>query len=163
MSAILNAEPKPIDSKIPTPLRWTIARCLEKDAGAGYESTRDLYHDLRGQQEHLSDVFTSTEAPAPDVAVAHRSWWPKAAVAAIALALATARSGGLSSALTTSAATASLPWKCRGRIRASRCGLPMVKPSLTTPRLPECAKCSSGISIHRFRFSSPMEVPLRGP
>ena len=56
MSAILTAEPKPIDPKIPTPLRWTIARCLEKDAGARYESTRDLYHDLRGQQEHLSGV-----------------------------------------------------------------------------------------------------------
>jgi serine/threonine protein kinase len=91
MSAILTIEPKPIDSKIPTPLRWTIARCLEKDAGARYESTRDLYHDLRGQQEHLSDVFTSTEAPPTSesaAAATHRSWWPKAAVAAIALALA---------------------------------------------------------------------------
>jgi eukaryotic-like serine/threonine-protein kinase len=91
MSAILTAEPKPIDPKIPTPLRWTIARCLEKDAGARYESTRDLYHDLRGQQEHLSDVFTSTEAPVPrSDAAAHRSWWAKAAVAAIALSLAVA-------------------------------------------------------------------------
>jgi eukaryotic-like serine/threonine-protein kinase len=93
MSAILNAEPKPIDPKIPTPLRWTIARCLEKDAGVRYESTRDLYHDLRGQQEHLSDVFTSTEAPLAPEAVAaagHRSWWPKAAVATIALSLAVA-------------------------------------------------------------------------
>jgi serine/threonine protein kinase len=95
MSAILNAEPKPIDSKIPTPLRWTIARWLEKDAGARYESTRDLYHDLRGQQEHFSDVFTSTETalvPKAPAAAGHRSWWPKAAVAAVALSLA---GGGL--------------------------------------------------------------------
>jgi eukaryotic-like serine/threonine-protein kinase len=97
MSAILNAEPKPIDQRIPTPLRWTIARCLEKDAGARYESTRDLYHDLRGQQEHLSDVFTSTEAAlAPEAAAAagHRSWWPKALGAALAL-LAVVAGGGV--------------------------------------------------------------------
>jgi serine/threonine protein kinase len=94
MSAILTAEPKPIDPGIPTPLRWTVARCLEKDPGARYESTRDLYHDLRGQQEHLSDVFTSTEAaPAAEAAAAaaeHRSWWPKAAIAAATLSLAVA-------------------------------------------------------------------------
>jgi serine/threonine protein kinase len=89
MSAILTVEPKPIDPKIPTPLRWTIARCLEKEAEARYESTRDLYQDLRGQHDHLSEVFTSTEAP-PVAAAVHRSWWPKVAVAAIALSLAVA-------------------------------------------------------------------------
>jgi eukaryotic-like serine/threonine-protein kinase len=81
MSAILTEQPKPIDAKIPPPLRWTIARCLEKDAAARYESSRDLYHELRGQQEHLSDVFTSSEAPAVAVPpTAARSWWPKTAI-----------------------------------------------------------------------------------
>jgi eukaryotic-like serine/threonine-protein kinase len=90
MSAVLTEEPKPVDPKIPAPLRWTIARCLEKDATARYESTRDLYHELRGQQEHLSDVFTSTEAPAGLPPAATRSWWPKAAVAVATLSLAVA-------------------------------------------------------------------------
>jgi eukaryotic-like serine/threonine-protein kinase len=89
MSAILTEEPRPIDSKIPTPLRWTIARCLEKDASARYESTRDLYHELRGQQEHLSDVFTSAEPP-PAAGGAPRSWWPTAAIGAVAVSLALA-------------------------------------------------------------------------
>jgi Tol biopolymer transport system component len=62
MSAILTEEPKPPDARIPAPLRWTIARCMEKDPAGRYESTRDLYQELRGQQEHFSDIVTSTEA-----------------------------------------------------------------------------------------------------
>ena len=64
MSAILTEEPKPLETKAPAPLRWTIQRCLEKERDARYESTRDLYRDLLGQQEHLSDVFTSTDSGA---------------------------------------------------------------------------------------------------
>ena len=65
MTAILTEEPPALDAKVPPPLRWTIARCHEKDPGARYESTRDLYHDLRNQQEHITEVFTSTEPSAP--------------------------------------------------------------------------------------------------
>jgi eukaryotic-like serine/threonine-protein kinase len=91
MSAILTEEPKPIDAKVPAPLRWTMARCLEKDPSTRYDSTRDLYQELRSQQEHLSDVFTSAETPATLPApVPSRSHWPKAAVAAVALSLAVA-------------------------------------------------------------------------
>ena len=64
MTAILTEEPPPLDDKVPPPLRWTIARCHEKELGGRYESTRDLYHDLRNQQEHLSEVFSTTEATA---------------------------------------------------------------------------------------------------
>jgi eukaryotic-like serine/threonine-protein kinase len=65
MTAILTEEPPALDAKVPPPLRWTIARCHEKDPGGRYESTRDLYHDLRNQQEHITEVFTSTETSAP--------------------------------------------------------------------------------------------------
>ena len=65
MTAILTEEPPPLDSKVPAPLRWTIARCHEKDPAARYDSTRDLYHDLCTQQEHLSEVVTTTEASTP--------------------------------------------------------------------------------------------------
>ncbi len=93
MSAILTEEPKPIDAKIPAPLRWTIGRCLEKDVTARYDSSRDLYRDLGGQQEHLSDVLTAAEAvpsaPGPAGAPATgsmlRQWWLRAAIAAAIL------------------------------------------------------------------------------
>jgi Tol biopolymer transport system component len=98
MSAILTDEPKALDANIPTPLRWTIQRCLEKDAAARYESTRDLYRDLRGQQEHLSEVFTSTDgaaaikaAPAPSAQKNSPSW--VAITAALGLAVAAAAGG----------------------------------------------------------------------
>jgi len=88
MTAILTEEPPALDSKVPPPLRWTIARCHEKDPGARYESTRDLYHDLRNQQEHLSDVLTSTDAPvvqAAGVFPQRRRWLLTAVVAAALL------------------------------------------------------------------------------
>jgi len=88
MTAILTEEPPALDSKVPPPLRWTIARCHENDPGARYESTRDLYHDLRNQQEHLSDVLTSTDAPvvqAAGVFQQRRRWLLTAVVAAALL------------------------------------------------------------------------------
>jgi hypothetical protein len=78
MSAIVTDEPTALDAKTPTPLRWTIARCLEKDAGARYDSTRDLYYELRGQQEHLSDLLTSTMAqPAVEAPMGWRRRFPR--------------------------------------------------------------------------------------
>jgi serine/threonine protein kinase len=76
LTAILVEEPKPLDAKIPTPLRWTIARCLSKDPVSRYESTRDLYHDLRNQLEHLSElsVVSGEIAPAPITRRSSRDW-----------------------------------------------------------------------------------------
>ena len=47
MSAILTEDPPPIERNIPAPLRWTIDRCLAKDPADRYESTRDLFQELR--------------------------------------------------------------------------------------------------------------------
>jgi serine/threonine protein kinase len=41
LTAILVEEPKPLDPKLPAPLRWTIDRCLAKDPKARYASTHD--------------------------------------------------------------------------------------------------------------------------
>jgi eukaryotic-like serine/threonine-protein kinase len=97
MSAILTEEPKPIDAKIPAPLRWTIGRCLEKDVTARYDSSRDLYRELSGQQKHLSDVLTAAEAVpspaggAPAAVPARRKWLLRAVIAA---AIVLAAAGG---------------------------------------------------------------------
>ena len=65
LTAIPTEEPAPIEAKLPAPLRWTIDRCLAKDPRARYESTRDLYQDLRNQHEHFSDLFSTSAEGAP--------------------------------------------------------------------------------------------------
>jgi serine/threonine protein kinase len=76
LTAILMEEPTPIEAKLPTPLRWTIDRCLAKEPKARYESTRDLFQDLRNQQEHFSDLFSASveTAPAAPKTRKLRSW-----------------------------------------------------------------------------------------
>lgn len=69
LSAIINEEPAAISSlnpKIPAPLRWLIDRCLSKDPRQRYDSTLDLYHELRNLRDHLSET-TSTGATVPFV------------------------------------------------------------------------------------------------
>src|SRR5271170_5089216 len=47
MAAIVRDEPPVIEEKVPAPLRWTIDRCLQKEPEQRYESTRDLFRDLK--------------------------------------------------------------------------------------------------------------------
>ncbi|HUI57639.1 MAG TPA: protein kinase [Bryobacteraceae bacterium] len=63
MSAILTEEPPPIERPIPGPLRWAIDRCLSKDPADRYESSRDLFRELRSLRDHLSESSVS-QAPA---------------------------------------------------------------------------------------------------
>jgi Tol biopolymer transport system component len=63
MSAIISDEPPPIERSIPGPLRWVIDRCLAKEPADRYESSRDLFQELRGVRDHLSD-FSITQGPA---------------------------------------------------------------------------------------------------
>ena len=56
MSAIISDEPPPIEARIPPPLRWTIDRCLSKEPSGRYDSTRDLFHELRNLRDHLSEA-----------------------------------------------------------------------------------------------------------
>lgn len=54
MSAILTEDPPPIERDIPAPLRWTIDRCLAKDPADRYESSRDLFRELRQIRDHVT-------------------------------------------------------------------------------------------------------------
>lgn len=56
LSAILTEEPPPIELSMPGPLRWTIDRCLAKDPADRYDSSRDLYQELRSLRDHLSET-----------------------------------------------------------------------------------------------------------
>jgi len=62
MSAILTDEPPPIEVRIPEPLRWAIDRCLAKNPAQRYESTSDLYRDLKNIRDHLSVNSTAQSA-----------------------------------------------------------------------------------------------------
>src|SRR6185312_791453 len=67
MSAVVTDEAPAIDpvlqARLPAPLRWTMQRCLAKDPARRYESTRDLYEELRQQREHFSEALPAL----PDV------------------------------------------------------------------------------------------------
>jgi eukaryotic-like serine/threonine-protein kinase len=69
VSAILREEPEPLAARAPgtpAPLRWIVERCLSKDPGDRYASTKDLARDLRNLRIHLSEasaVSASAETP----------------------------------------------------------------------------------------------------
>jgi serine/threonine protein kinase/Tol biopolymer transport system component len=60
MSAILEDDPPKIEREIPLPLRWVIDRCLAKEPRDRYESSRDLYRDLKSLKEHLAQASNTT-------------------------------------------------------------------------------------------------------
>ena len=104
LSAILDVEPEPIaklNPRVPAPVRWTIERCLAKDARRRYDATSDLARELRTLRERLPE-FTSVTDVAPPAPRRGRTAWlaiaVAAAMAAIAL-LATATSRGANTGL----------------------------------------------------------------
>src|SRR5262245_30368578 len=68
LAAILDTEPEAIakvNPRVPAPLRWTIERCLAKDARRRYDATSDLARELRTLRERLSEFTTAADVPSP--------------------------------------------------------------------------------------------------
>jgi len=65
LSAIIGEEAPPIEQNIPAPLRWVIDRCLAKDPADRYESSRDLFQNLRSLRDHASEASVLRPAAAP--------------------------------------------------------------------------------------------------
>jgi serine/threonine protein kinase/Tol biopolymer transport system component len=86
MAAILSEEPAPIERNIPAPLRWAIDRCLAKDPADRYESTRDLYQDLRHIRDHMTGTTTSQPTAARPAAPGRRIPWQWPVIAVLGLA-----------------------------------------------------------------------------
>ena len=59
MAAIIREDAEPLPASIPAPLRWVIERLLAKDPAERYDSTRDLYRELKQIRDRLSQA-TST-------------------------------------------------------------------------------------------------------
>jgi hypothetical protein len=61
MTAIIREDAAPLPAATPLPLQWTISRLLAKDPGDRYESTRDLYRELRQIRDRWSSITGATE------------------------------------------------------------------------------------------------------
>jgi serine/threonine protein kinase len=92
MAAIVREDPAPMEEKLPAPLKWTIDRCLAKEPEQRYESTRDLYRELRNLRDHFTEAYTSTNlTPVAALKKQRPRWIIPAAASAASLLL-----GGLS-------------------------------------------------------------------
>jgi eukaryotic-like serine/threonine-protein kinase len=83
LAAIIREDPEPLPASVPAPLRWIILRCLAKEPRDRYESSRDLFLELRSLREHLSDTSsTAALAAAPAESKTKKPWGMLAAFAA---------------------------------------------------------------------------------
>ena len=76
LTAIIQDEPEPIaarNPRVPPPLRWTVQRCLAKDAADRYASTEDLARELLTIRDNLSDVGAIGGLPTSSVVGAETS------------------------------------------------------------------------------------------
>jgi serine/threonine protein kinase len=89
MTAIIREEAEPLPAAVPAPLRWIVERLLAKDPADRYESTRDLYRELRQVRDRLSETAVSGVQAASTVAVPERLR-PRGRMIAAALAIAAA-------------------------------------------------------------------------
>jgi len=98
MTAIIREEFAPLPPTVPAPLRWMVERLLAKDPAERYDSTRDLFRELRHVRDHLSQSSSSVAVPVAEPAPSRANAKPRlnarvlatgiAATALIAFALA---------------------------------------------------------------------------
>jgi serine/threonine protein kinase len=86
LTAIIREEPEPLPATTPAPLRWVIARLLAKDPADRYDSTRDLYRELRQIRERLSENTSASDVAPVAGARPRRALLPWATLAAETLA-----------------------------------------------------------------------------
>jgi serine/threonine protein kinase len=93
MTAIIREEFEPLPPTAPAPLRWIVERLLAKNPAERYDSTRDLFRELRQLRDYLSQGGPSSIAvpvaeaiPTPARAKPWlKRWWPAAVTAGAAL------------------------------------------------------------------------------
>ncbi len=61
MAAIIREDAEPMPPDVHPPLRWVIERLLAKEPAERYDSTRDLYRELRQVRERFSEVSRATQ------------------------------------------------------------------------------------------------------
>jgi eukaryotic-like serine/threonine-protein kinase len=68
MTAIIREEAEPLPATVPAPLRWVIERLLSKEPAERYDSTRDLYRELKQVRDRLSQSTSAVGATASTAA-----------------------------------------------------------------------------------------------
>jgi len=64
MTAIIREDAEPLPASVPAPLRWVIERLLAKDPAERYDSTRDLYRELKQIRDRLSQATSTVQIAA---------------------------------------------------------------------------------------------------
>jgi Tol biopolymer transport system component/tRNA A-37 threonylcarbamoyl transferase component Bud32 len=73
MTAIIREDAEPLPGSVPAPLRWIVERLLAKDPADRYDSTRDLYRELRQIRDRFAESGSGVQpASAAPVAPARR-------------------------------------------------------------------------------------------
>jgi eukaryotic-like serine/threonine-protein kinase len=62
MTAIIREDAEPIPATTPAALRWIVERCLAKDPDQRYDSTRDLFRELRQIREHITEGHSGVQS-----------------------------------------------------------------------------------------------------
>ena len=60
ITAIIREDAEPLPASVPMPLRWVIERLLAKEPPERYDSTRDLYRELKQIRDRLSETTSAS-------------------------------------------------------------------------------------------------------
>lgn len=63
MVAIIREDAQPLPASVPAPFRWIVERLLHKEPNERYDSTRDLYRELRQARDRLSESTSASAIP----------------------------------------------------------------------------------------------------
>ena len=63
MTAIIREDADRLPATVPAPLRWVVERLLQKEPAERYDSTGDLYRELRQLRDHLSESVSASAIP----------------------------------------------------------------------------------------------------
>ncbi len=90
MVAIIREDAEPLPTSVPAAFRWIVEQLLSKEPADRYDSTRDLYRELRKVRDRLSESTSTSAVAAVQAAIplrTRRNWLGFALIAAL-LALA---------------------------------------------------------------------------
>jgi Tol biopolymer transport system component/predicted Ser/Thr protein kinase len=90
LTAIIREDAAPLPPMVPAPLRWIVERLLAKDPAERYDSSRDLFRELKQLRDRLTDTtapvsgMTAAAGPAAGPRSRTRRWLVVVALLAVA-------------------------------------------------------------------------------